>query len=267
VNHSQAVWGRNVLGKIGALVCILMFVALLDSCVSRFREPLFTVKLLPGTSEPVEGQLDPSVKDVSQLRIEAASHYASLSIREWRTGCWFGGNMWSGEISAAPDAPPGSYDLRVFAPTDKPGVPGAAFRAVVFKDSEALRQSSLSFIQRTFDVRPWVVSLACVPVLGIIFGLVYLVSTRKDQMLAREGCAEIFQLQKTDTGTDVWFGLGLSHGVVEGMEVVVADPAGHEIGRGTVLRADRENAIAQTSIRQDVLRGAYVRLLKHESKE
>jgi hypothetical protein len=125
---------------------------------------------------------------------------------------------------------------------------------VVFKDSEALRQSSLSFIQRTFDVRPWVVSLACVPVLGIIFGLVYLVSTRIDQLLAREGCAEIFQLQKTDTGTDVRFGLGLSHGVVEGMEVVVADPAGHEIGRGTVLRADRENAIAQTSIRQDVLR-------------
>lgn len=262
MNHSQAVRSRAVLGKIGALVCILMFVALLDSCVSRFREPLFTVKLLAGTSEAIDGQLDPAVKEISQLRVESSSPRASLVIKEMRTGFWFGGNMWIGEIAAAVDAPPGSYDLRVYAPTDKPGAPGSAFRAVVFKDAEALRQSSLSFIQRTFDVRPWVVSLACVPVLGIIFGLVYLFSTRIEQLLAREGCAEIFQLQKTDTGTDVWFGLGLKHGVVEGAEVSVADPAGHEIGRGIVLRSDEENAIAQTAIRQDVLRGAYVRILK-----
>lgn len=262
MNHSQAVRGRTMLGKVGAFVCILLFLALLDSCVSRFREPLFTVKLLPGASEPIEGQLDPSVKELSQLRIESVSPYASLTIKELRTGFWFGGNMWIGEIVAAPDAPAGSYDLRVYAPMDKPGAPGAAFKAIVFADSNALRQSSLSFIHRAFDVRPWIVSLACVPILGIIFGLVYLFSTRIEQLLAGEGCAEIFQLQKTDTGTDVWFGLGLKHGIAEGMEVSVSSADGSEIGRGVVLRADKENAIAQTAIRQDVLRGAFVRLIK-----
>jgi hypothetical protein len=266
VNHSQAVRGRSILGKIGALVCILLFVALLDSCVSRFREPLFTVKLLPGQSEPVDGQLDPAVKDLSQLRVESPSPHASLVIKELRTGFWFGGNMWIGEITAAQDAPPGSYDIRVYSHVDKPGAPGAAFKALVFTDREAIRQSSLSFIERAFNVRPWIVSLSCVPILAVIFGMVYLFSTRIEVLLAREGCAEIFQLQKTDDGTEVWFGLGLNHGIAEGSEVSVCDPDGREIGRGIVKRVDKENAIAQTSIREDVLRGAFVRTIKQPAQ-
>jgi len=260
MNYTQAVRGRAVVGRIGALVCILLFVALLDSCVSRFREPLFTVKLLPGAVEAVDGQLDPSVREISQLRTESSSTAAVLSIKELRTGFWFGGNMWIGAIAAAPDALPGTYDIRVYSPIDKPGVPGAAFKAIVFKDGEALLRSSLSYIQRTFNIRPWIVSLACVPMLATVLGIVYLLSSRIERLLAMEGRAEIFQLQKTDTGTEIWFGLGHVHGVSPGVRVLVCDGKEHELGDAVVQRVDDENAIALTDIPETRLQKGVVKL-------
>jgi hypothetical protein len=168
MNHSQALRLRSFIGKIGAVVCILMFLALLDSCVSRVREPLFTVKLLAGTSEPVEGQLDPKIYDKSQLHVKSSSEQVRLLIHELRTGFWFGGNMWIGEIVADTDALPGSYDIFVYTPMDKPGTPSSAFKTLVYANSEALQRSSLSFRERTFCVKPWMVSLFCVPIIGII---------------------------------------------------------------------------------------------------
>ena len=109
------------MGRIGALICILFFGAILDTCVARLREPLFTVHVLPGGSEPVEGQLDHQVKELPQMRIETPDARVRLQIDKLQSGFWFGGSMWIGDISAAADTPPGTYDILVFA-VNPPGV-------------------------------------------------------------------------------------------------------------------------------------------------
>lgn len=256
----QTTRARKRLGKIGAIICILFFGSILDTCVARFREPLFTVRVLPGGSEPVEGQLDHNVQELPQLRIETPSASVRLRIDKLQSGFWFGGSMWIGEISAAGDATPGTYDILVFAlpPSAKPV---AAFQAVVYPDSAALRESSFSVIQRALGIRPWMVAVACMPALGIVLCLMVVFSRRVERLLADQGRAEIFHVKKADAGFEVWFGLGERHGVEPGVRVNICSENGQLICDAVVQHVDTENGMALADARAERLpRGAVVAL-------
>ena len=257
----QATRARTRLGRIGALICILFFGAILDTCVARFREPLFTVHVLPGGSEPVEGQLDPHVKELPQLRIETPSASVRLQIDKLQSGFWFGGSMWIGDISAAGDTPPGTYDILVFAVNPPGAKPLAAFRAVVHPDEAALRESSFSVIRRVLDMRPWMMAAVCLPALGIVLCLMGVFSRRVEQLLADQGRAEIFHVKKADAGFEVWFGLGERHGVEPGVRVTICTENGQPICGAVVQRVDAENGMALADARAERLpRGAVVAL-------
>ena len=263
----QATRARTRLGRIGAIICILFFGAILDTCVARFREPLFTVHVLPGGSEPVEGQLDHQVKELPSMRIETPDARVWLQIDTLQSGFWFGGSMWIGDISAAGDTPPGTYDILVFA-VDPPGPkPLAAFRAVVYPDHAALRESSFSVIQRVFDMRPWMVAVVCVPALGIVLCLMGVLSRRVEQLLADQGRAEIFHAKKADAGFEVWFGLGERHGVEPGVRVDICAENGQPICDAVVQHVDTENGMALADARAERLpRGAVVALRGSSAK-
>lgn len=266
VTLDQATRVRKTVGKLGALICILFFVSLLDSCVARVREPLFTVHLLPGQSEPVEGQLDHTVKVISQLRVETTSPSVQLTPEKFQSGFWFGGNMWIGVITAAADAKAGTYDMRVFDANVPDSKPVAAYRAIVYRDYSAMRESFYSVIQRVFDVRPWIVALWCIPAIGLVFGAMYLLSWRIERLLADMGRAEVFQVQKVDQGIELWFGLGKKHGVEAGMQVNVSTDSGSHICTAVVLRTDDENGIALADDRAERLpKGAVVSLSADQS--
>jgi hypothetical protein len=244
VTLEQAVRARKRLGKLGALVFLLFFASLLDSCVARFREPLFTVHLLPGGSELVDGQVDHDLKEPSQLRVETTSESVRLKINRFQPSFWLGGNMWVGDISAAADAAAGTYDLRVFAPNQPAKPPVAAFRAVVYPDYAALRKSYFSLIRRTFDVHPGMVSLACIAALGFVMGMMFLLGRRVERLLADQGQAEIFMVKTAAGGFEVWFGLGRRHGVEPGMRVNISTENGQPIGHAVVQRVETENSMA-----------------------
>jgi hypothetical protein len=261
VTLEQAVSVRKRLGQIGALIFILFFASLLDSCVARFREPLFTVHLLPGGSALVEGQVDHGVKESSRLRVEATSESVRLRIDRFQPSFWLGGNMWVGEISAAADAAAGAYDLRVFDRSQTAQPPVAAFRAVVYPDYAALRESYLSLIRRTFDVHPGMVSLACIPALIFVMGLTYLLGRRVDRLLADRGQAEIFMVKTAAGGAEAWFGLGRRHGVEPGMRVNISGGNGQLICHAVVQHVETENSMALADGRTERLsKGAIVAL-------
>ncbi len=239
-----SVRARKLLGLIGAFIFVVFFGSVLDSCVARFREPLFTVHLLPGGSDLVEGQVDHALKDLSLLRVETSNESVQLTIDRFQSGLWLGGNMWIGTISVAADAAPGTYDLRVFAINQPPEKPVAAFQAVVYPEYAALRRSSFSVIRRTFDVSPGTAALACIPVLGLVMGLAYLLGRQVDHLLARQGRAEVFLTKKAAGGVEVYFGLGRRHGVEHGMSVSIHSENGQSICSAVVQRVDADNAMA-----------------------
>jgi len=268
VTLEQAARARKRLGTIGAIICILFFGSILDTCVARFREPLFTVHVLPGGSEPVEGQLDQNVKELPRMRIETPDARVRLQIDKLQSGFWFGGSMWIGEISAAGDTTPGTYDIRVFALDPPSAKPLAAFRAVVYPDYAALRESSFSVIQQAFDIRPWMVAAVCLPVLGVVLCLMLVLSRRVAQLLADQGRAEIFHVKKAEAGFEVWFGLGERHGVETGVRVHICSEVGQPICDAVVQHVDAENSMALADARAERLpRGAVVALRDGRAKQ
>jgi hypothetical protein len=268
VTLEQATRARKRMGRIGALVCILFFGSILDTCVARFREPLLTVHLLPGGSEPVEGQLDHNVKELPQMRIETPSAHVRLQIDKLQSGFWLGGSMWIGHISAAGEATPGVYEILVFGLNPPSAKPVAAFRAVVYPDYAALRESFFSVIQRAFDIRPWVVAGACLPALGIVLCLMVVLARRVEQLLAGQGRAEIFHVKKAAAGFEVWFGLGERHGVEAGDRVDICAANGQPICDAMVQRVDAENGMALADARAERLpRGAVVSLRAGRAKQ
>ena len=84
----QATRARKRLGRIGALICILFFGAILDTCVARFREPLFTVHLVPGgvsaaaEMSPIH-MLPPNQKPDCNLSICSRTLADGVSMRIW----------------------------------------------------------------------------------------------------------------------------------------------------------------------------------------
>jgi len=244
VTLHQSVRARKLLGLIGALIFVVFFGSVLDSCVARFREPLFTVHLLPGGSDLVEGQVDHALKDLSRLRVETSNESVQLTIDRFQSGLWLGGNMWIGTISVAPDTAVGTYDLRVFDVNQPPPKTVAAFQAIVYPDDAALRQSSFSVVRRTFDVAPGMVALACIPPLGLVMGLAYLLGRHVDRLLARQGRAEVFLTKKAVDGVEVYFGLGRRHGVKPGMTVSIHSENGRPICDAVVQRVDADNSMA-----------------------
>lgn len=249
----QSTRARKTLGKIGALIFVVFFASVLDSCVARFREPLFTVHLLPGASEPVEGQVDHDLKDLSLLRVETLNENVQLKIDRFQPGYWLGGNMWIGSIGAAADAAAGTYDLRVFAVNKPLETPVAAFRAHVYPDYATLCKSFLSVIRRTFDVTPGTVALACIPVLGVVLGLIYLLGRRVELLLAGQGRAEVFMVKAATGGVEVYFGLGNRHGVKTGMTVQIWTENGQPICDAVVQQVDGDNAKALADKRAEKL--------------
>jgi len=245
---------RKHLGKVGAAVLIVFFASVLDSCVARFREPLFTVHLLPGASELVEGQLDHEIKDLALLRVETADEDVQLEILRRQHGYWLGGNMWVGTISAAPDATAGTYDLKVFAANQPPETPVAAFRAIVYPDPAALQQSHLSLIRRIFDIAPWMVAIACIPALAAVMGLIYFFSQTTQHLLVAQGKAEVFLVKIVGGTTEVYFGLGRRHGVAPGMRVHLFAENGQAVCDAVVRQVDAENSMALADDRAGNLR-------------
>ncbi len=239
-----SVRARKLLGLIGALIFVVFFGSVLDSCVARFREPLFTVHLLPGGSDLVEGQVDHALKDLSLLRVETSNESVQLTIDRFQSGLWLGGNMWIGTISVAADAVAGIYDLRVFVSNQPPEKPVAAFQAVVYPEYAALRRNSFSVIRRAFDVAPGTMALACIPALGLIMGLAYLLGRRVDRLLASQGRAEVFLTKKAAGGVEVYFGLGRRHGIEPGMSVSIRSEKGQAICGAVIQCVDADNAMA-----------------------
>lgn len=236
------------LGRLGLVVFLLFFACLLDSCVARFREPLFTVNLLPGESAWVDGMLDPEVKDLARLEAESDDDAVRLRLDRLQRGFWLGGTMWVGEVTVDPAASPGVRELRVRLRGEPPEEPPVgAWRVVVHADADSLRRSQLSLLRRHLGIAPGLAALACVPLLALVLLLGFLLGRRRERLLAAQGFAEIFLSRSVPGGTEVFFGLFPEAGVAPGGTVSILDREGRPIAAARVEKTDGRNAVAFAS--------------------
>jgi hypothetical protein len=252
---------RSLAGKVAALCCVVFFLSVLDGVVSHFGQSPNDVRLLPGASAKVNGPARDNIREIEELEYITTSDLVSLSIEKVHTGFWMGGRMWRGVLTAGPNAEPGGYSVTVRSKDKPTEQPITLFHITIYRDPDALQNSAASVIERHSGFSPWYPAAWFFVLTALLFGTVYLLSTKREQLMRREGRADIYRITKNDDGYEVSFGLGTKHGLGVGSSLRLLDRDGLPVGTVVVKEVLENDAIAMTAPEYSVKPGYMVSLL------
>ncbi len=254
----QARRWRLLVGKIAALLIVLLFVALFEGLVAKFRQPFNEYEVLPGNVVDINGPLPQESQDLQDLSYSSSSEYLQVSFTETHRGFWLGGAMWRGKLRVNPLTPPGKYTLAVMQKTGVSDMPPLQFHIVVYPDSLSLKQNSRSVIQRYLGVSPWVVVSLFLALLGLALGAVFFLANKVEKLMAQSGQAEIYKVERADGGYAIAFGLGTKHGINPGDQVSVLDPQGNYLGPAQVQKSSAQDSVGLATLDQNISPGYLV---------
>ncbi len=243
----QVSQGRQLLGKIGAALCILLFLAVLDGLVALFRQPPNLLKVLPGESVEINGDVPGEISQVQELQHRANTGGLTLAILELHKGYFLGGAMWRGQLKVSPNLAPGEYRVIVFATNQPRKQPAPFFRVLVYADAQARLRSSSSLIQRYTGYSPWMAAASFAPFILLVFGLVFYLSQQRENLLLAQGRGEIYRLMRDEAGWSIRFGLGAAQGLSPGTRLTILDEEGRTVGVAEVRETGETDSWAVVS--------------------
>lgn len=256
--NQTATWNKG-LGKIGTLLCVLLLLAILDGLIARFREPPNHFSCLPGSRIAVTGPLTEKIENARDLAYQSTSREIRLVVEAVQTGFWMGGYMWNGTLDIDPGIQPGGYTLSVQTLKRTGGRPGAPIHVEVYKDQTHWNQNSKSFFRRTLGINPWRAALTIIPVILLVFGLVFFLSHKLEILLADQGKAEVYRVRKNTDGYEIFFGLGSKQGIIPGTCLTLMDKQGGVIGSVTPQEIFEGHSIALVGSESTVQPGCMIR--------
>ena len=257
-NKIKAWRWRQLAGWVGAGLCFLAVMALMDGLLNRVWEPASLIKLLPGLTAEINGPLGEEVRGVQELTYVSDSNDLTLTFAAVHKGYFLGGDMWRGRITASSRIHPGEYHLTVAPRRSATSRATPAFRIVVFADPVSLRRSSKSLVRRYTGFSPWGVAALCLPGILLTFGTVFCLSLWLDRLWAQGGRAEIYRVIRKDGDFEIHFSLGTEHGVRPGLDLSVYNPQGQAVGLARVAAAAARDAVAVLTADQEIRPGFMV---------
>ncbi len=252
---------RSILGKVAALLSMFFFLSVLDAVISHFGQSPNDLGLLPGTSVKVNGPARDNIRDIQELEYVASSDLINVSFDAVHTGFWMGGRMWRGVVMVSPNAAPGAYTATVRSKAEPSEKPVTVFQIRVYGDAAGLQQSSASIIQRYTGYSAWWAVAFCLASTLLLFGVVYLFSNKREQLMRQEGRADIYRITKKEDGDEVSFSLGTSDGLQLGSQLCLLDEDGVPVGTVVVKEIYENDAIAVLTLDCCVKPGYMVALL------
>lgn len=242
VDFVQASKRRKLVGIAAAVFLILFMTAVLESCVARIRQPMNALHVLPGASVKINGPLEKKFK-VQDLTYVSSSNLIQLSINEIYSGFWFGGTEWSGTLMISPLIEPGEYRLTVFPKEYKSQKPPLFFQIFVHQDQLSLRKSSTSIVRRYIGIAPWWVISFFFFLTGVAFLIVFNLSNKVEQLMAKEGEAEVYWMRTGIMGHEIAFGLGTKNGVKPGDRFILYNEEGRPVGTVEVQKVSETDSV------------------------
>ncbi len=233
---------RSFTSKAAALFCLLFLLTTLDALIAQFRDVPNELHMIAGDSVKVNGQLRESVPGTEALTCTSTSDLIGIQFAVIHQGFWLGGTMWRGALTVAAGISPGSYSVTVTSTVDPPNKPSAVFRVVVYPDRESLIGGSRSIFKRHTGISPWWGFALFLPLSIATVAAVYLLSQKRDQMLASEGKAEVYHITAMADGYQIVFGLGARHGLSPGSHLTLLDKSGSPAGTVEVTEATDTDA-------------------------
>lgn len=249
---------RELTSKIGAALCVIALLGLVDGLLVHFREPANVVKVLPGESVEINGELVDEARSIEDLTFASNSEQFKVTFEAIHQGYFLGGDMWRGRLMVGKDIAPGEYSLAVLPKRSTSPRKAPAFRILVFTDAASLQKTSASLIRRWLGISPFAVAAGCLPGILLAFGAVYGLSGKREALLAAAGQAEIYRVVRGDGGWEVRFPLGTTHGLSAGAGIAIFDEAGRQVGTGTVEAANQTASVAQVTGDQEIKVGYLV---------
>ena len=250
---------RKWIGKTGTLFCIFLLLAVLDGLTSRFREPPNHFSSLPGSRIAVTGSLKEKIENIGELTYRCDSKEIRLVFEAIQTGFWLGEYQWNGTLDVDPLIQPGEYTLMVQTRKRPEIKSGTLFQIEVHKDLTQLHQKSKSFFLRYLGISPWLVALFIIPLVMIIFGIVFFLSHKIERLLAEQGKAEVYRIRKGSGGDEIFFGLGRRQGINPGTCLTILDKQGGVVGSITPEEIFEGYSIARVDSEVTVQPGFMIR--------
>ena len=249
---------RDLASKIAAAFCVIALLSLVDGLLVHFREPANLVKVLPGASVEINGELTDEAHKVEDLTFNSDSNQLQVTFEAIHKGYFLGGDMWRGRLNVGPGIAPGEYSLSVLPKRTISARKAPAFRILVLPSALSLQKSSTSLIRRWFGFSAFNVSAGCLPGILLAFGAVYWLSGKREALLAASGRAEVYRVTRGDGGCEIRFALGTAHGISPGAGVAIYDEGGQQVGTGTVEASNRKVSVAQVTSDQEIKVGYLV---------
>jgi hypothetical protein len=249
---------RDLASKIGAAFCVIALLALVDGLLVHFREPANVVKVLPGAQVEINGELTDEAHQIEDLAFTSDSNQLQVTFEAIHKGYFLGGDMWRGRLLVGPGISSGEYSLAVLPKRASSPRKAPAFRIIVFPDALSLQKSSISLIRRWFGISAFMVAAGCLPGILLAFGAVYLLSGKREALLAAAGQAEIYRVLKVDGASEIYFSLGTGHGVQPGLQLQVYDEDGNPVGLARVEAATATKAVAIMTVNRKIRPGFMV---------
>lgn len=234
-------------GRVAMIVSLAIVFALGDLLVAQIRKQPFIFDLLPGETVKVNGPMPERIKAVEELGFQSSSPGLRVEIQRVHAGYWLGGNLWNGEVMLGPDIAPGEYRFMVKPLEVEPGENFPLFIIRVHSAKSEVMRQSLSLITRFVGIPPWWVIAGCLPVAALLFAVVFHYARQREQLLLRQGKAEIIRVKKVDDRLEIVFGLGREEGVEAGAKVMLLNEQDQPLGMIRVAKVHAHSAMAAAS--------------------
>jgi hypothetical protein len=232
--------------------------ALVDGLVVHFREPANVVKVLPGASVDLNGELTDEANSIEELNYVSGSDQLQVTFKAIHKGYFLGGDMWRGRLEVGQHISPGEYSLTVLPKKAISPRKAPAFRILVFPDVLSLQRSSPSLLRRWLGLSAFVAAAGCLPGIVLAFGVVFLLSGKRDELLAATCRAEIYRVLRREDGREIRFGLGTAQGLGPGSYVNIINDQGQMVATAKVEESTLTDSLAVITGDQEIKEGYLV---------
>lgn len=235
---------RKTAGSVGAALCVLIAIVLVDSLASRFTSKFNVLYAKPDSWHDLSGVMPEKSETTADLVAVSDSSQVSLAFLETFSGFWLGNTMWRGKVVVAPTAKPGDYTLQV-RDRRNPGInPALVFLIKVYPDASTLRKSHGPFLERRFGISAKWAAIVLFPGIALILLFNFRISTLLEHALADTGQAEVYMVQRTDGGCRLAFSLGEKQGLKKGELLDILNSRGQVVGEAEVRTVGKKDSIA-----------------------
>ena len=244
---------RKVAGFCGTLIICLAIAFAVDGMIAGGRKDPRLYDLLPGQTLNLTDPLPRGAERIEDLALQPSSPHIGVRLMETFSGFWLGGMLWRAEANIPADAPPGDYSVTMhYAQNGTQTTPTQSYRLRVHPNAASVQASSLSLVQRTLGISPYLLA-ACMLPLALLPMLACLALSRNiAQALRAEGYSEIFRAMASPEGQRIYFSQTTETAPAQNAVVEVLDERAEAIlGRALVFAVQNGNveAIMQAGVK------------------